>query len=171
MLDRGVFHHLGWATAPWQLRSEFVTFLSSDVVCGRKAPKSICQQASPGFLRLRSGQALRLRAIKPSVCDRSAKRFAQDDGFVEGSKNISTKGPQNCRSLGFARDHKGKSDASLEGGCWTEATTLYGAFALSFVIPSEAEGSAVLSTSHQCSSSQMNCHPDRSSHGPAAHPR
>ena len=25
-----------------------------------------------------------------------------------------------------------------------------------------AEGSAVLSTSHQCSSSQMNCHPDRS---------
>jgi hypothetical protein len=27
---------------------------------------------------------LRLRAIKPSVCDRSAKRFAQDDGFVRG---------------------------------------------------------------------------------------
>ena len=27
---------------------------------------------------------LRLRAIKPSVCDRSAKRFAQDDGFVGG---------------------------------------------------------------------------------------
>jgi hypothetical protein len=25
---------------------------------------------------------LRLRAIKPSVCDRTAKRFAQDDGFV-----------------------------------------------------------------------------------------
>jgi hypothetical protein len=25
---------------------------------------------------------LRLRAIKASVCDRSAKRFAQDDGFV-----------------------------------------------------------------------------------------
>jgi hypothetical protein len=22
--------------------------------------------------------------MKPSVCDRSAKRFAQDDGFVEG---------------------------------------------------------------------------------------
>jgi hypothetical protein len=28
---------------------------------------------------------LRLRAIKPSVCDRSAKRFAQDDGFVGGA--------------------------------------------------------------------------------------
>jgi hypothetical protein len=29
---------------------------------------------------------LRLRAIKPSVCDRSAKRFAQDDGSVGGLK-------------------------------------------------------------------------------------
>src|ERR1700722_14157950 len=28
------------------LRSEFVTFLSCGVVCGRKAPKSICQQAN-----------------------------------------------------------------------------------------------------------------------------
>jgi hypothetical protein len=29
-------------------------------------------------------EVLRLRAIKPTVCDRSAKRFAQDDGFVAG---------------------------------------------------------------------------------------
>jgi hypothetical protein len=29
-------------------------------------------------------EVLRLRAIKPSVCDSSAKRFAQDDGFVRG---------------------------------------------------------------------------------------
>jgi hypothetical protein len=29
-------------------------------------------------------EVLRLRAIKPIVCDRSAKRFAQDDGFVWG---------------------------------------------------------------------------------------
>jgi hypothetical protein len=58
--------------------------LSSGVACGRKAPKSICQQASPGFPRPRSGQALRLRAIKTAVYDRSAKRFAQDDGFVGG---------------------------------------------------------------------------------------
>jgi hypothetical protein len=44
-------------------------------------------------LRLESSQehlptsiagVLRLRAIKSSVCDRSAKRFAQDDGFVKG---------------------------------------------------------------------------------------
>src|ERR1700722_17784721 len=46
------------------LRSEFLTFLSCVVVCGRKAPKSICKQASPGFPRLRSGQALRLRATR-----------------------------------------------------------------------------------------------------------
>jgi hypothetical protein len=38
------------------------------------------------------------------------------------SKNIPTKGPLNCRSLGFARDDKGKGCAylsSLYGG-WTE---------------------------------------------------
>ena len=29
-------------------------------------------------------EVLRLRATKPAVCDRSAKRFAQDDGFVGG---------------------------------------------------------------------------------------
>jgi hypothetical protein len=31
---------------------------------------------------------LRLRAIDPPLCDRSARRFAQDDGFVEGLKNM-----------------------------------------------------------------------------------
>jgi hypothetical protein len=34
--------------------------------------------------RISIAGVLRLRAIKPSVCDRSAKRFAQDDGFVRG---------------------------------------------------------------------------------------
>jgi hypothetical protein len=72
------------AIAQERSASRIVTFLSSGVVRGRKAPKGIRQQASPGFLRLRSGQALRLRAIKLSVCDRSAMRFAQDDGFVGG---------------------------------------------------------------------------------------
>src|ERR1700741_2835415 len=28
---------------------------------------------------------------------------------------------RNCRSLGFARDDKGKGDRSVESGCWTEA--------------------------------------------------
>jgi hypothetical protein len=63
-------------------------------------------------------------------------------------KNISKKGPQNCRSLGYARDDKGGSS------CWRKgvftmsgpATTLHITTALSFVIPSEAEGSAVLRT-------------------------
>jgi hypothetical protein len=43
--------HVAVSSAAWQeirVRSDFVTFLSSGVVCGRKAPKSICQQASPG---------------------------------------------------------------------------------------------------------------------------
>jgi hypothetical protein len=31
-------------------------------------------------------EVLRLRALKLSVCDRSAQRFAQDDGFVGGLK-------------------------------------------------------------------------------------
>ena len=52
------------------------------LVCGWKAPNNICQCASPGFLRLRSGQALRLRARSRPLYESSARRFAQDDGFV-----------------------------------------------------------------------------------------
>jgi hypothetical protein len=37
------------------------------------------------------------------------------------SENTSTKGPQNCRSLGFARDDKGKGNGCIESGGWTEA--------------------------------------------------
>jgi hypothetical protein len=43
---------------------------------GRKAPNSVVKVNMLGVLRL--------RAIKTSFCDRSAKRFAQDDGFVGG---------------------------------------------------------------------------------------
>ena len=39
---------------------------------------------------------------------------------MKTSKNISTRGPLNCRSLGCARDDKGEGDASMESGCWTE---------------------------------------------------
>jgi hypothetical protein len=42
---------------------------------GRKAHKGICQQASPGSFD---------SAHKASICDRFAKRFAQDDEFVGG---------------------------------------------------------------------------------------
>ena len=69
-------------------------------------------------------------------------------------ENLSRKGPQNRRSLGFARDDKGKGDLSMvaaaegEGGfiVFGPATTFHITTALSFVIPSEAEGSAVLRT-------------------------
>jgi hypothetical protein len=66
---------------------------------GRKsgfATVGVCDFLSSGVsLRLESSQeqlqtsiagVLRLRAINSSVCDRSAKRFAQDDGFVGGLK-------------------------------------------------------------------------------------
>jgi hypothetical protein len=42
----------------------------------RKAPSGIFKVSTLGVLQL--------RAIKPAVYDRSAKRFAQDDGFVRG---------------------------------------------------------------------------------------
>src|ERR1700733_9038306 len=59
-----------------RLRSEAVTFLISLVVHGRKAPKSICSKSTAGVLRL--------RAINSLICDRSARRFAQDDAFLKG---------------------------------------------------------------------------------------
>jgi hypothetical protein len=43
---------------------------------GRKAPNSMG--------KISTLEVLRLRATKLSVCDKSAKRFAQDDGFVGG---------------------------------------------------------------------------------------
>src|SRR6266436_33388 len=63
---KGVF------SSPWVGRKPMTPpvgvcdFLSSVVVCGRKAAKSICQGSIAGVLRL--------RAIKPSLCDGSAKR-------------------------------------------------------------------------------------------------
>jgi hypothetical protein len=91
-----------------RLRSELVTFLIWPVVCGWKAGKSICQQASPGFPRLCSGQALRLRAISRPLCDRSARRFAQDDVFVGGEKDPvsyaeNTKRSKKSQALGMTK--------------------------------------------------------------------
>jgi hypothetical protein len=34
-------------------------------------------------------------------------------------KNISMKGPRNCRSLGFAQDDKGMGCGFMESGGWT----------------------------------------------------
>jgi hypothetical protein len=68
------------------------------------------------------------------------------------SKNISKRGPLNRGSLGFARDDKG-GGTSKKSGCWAEgafhekrllaAVGLSATAAVPFVIPSEAEGSAV----------------------------
>ena len=71
-----------------RLRSEAVPFLISFRLWGRKALESIGQQPSSGFPRLCSGQALRLRARNPLLSDRSARRFAQDDGLVGVLKNL-----------------------------------------------------------------------------------
>jgi hypothetical protein len=64
------------------------------------------------------------------------------------------KSPLNCRSLGFARDDKGEGGGDMEGGGWTqvEEKRLLSSDRsprnrfLSFVIPSEVEGSAVQRT-------------------------
>jgi hypothetical protein len=48
----------------------------------RKARRASARRAPPGFPRLRSGQARRLRATRAVSCDSSVRRSAQDDGFV-----------------------------------------------------------------------------------------
>jgi hypothetical protein len=48
-------------------------------------------------------EVLRLRAFKPSVCDRPAKRFAQDDGFVGGFAE-NTKRSKKSRALGMTKE-------------------------------------------------------------------
>jgi hypothetical protein len=64
-------------------------------ICLEKRTSAAKQAAEKHISRPESSQehlptsiagVLRLRAMKPSVCDRSAKRFAQDDGFVGGLK-------------------------------------------------------------------------------------
>jgi hypothetical protein len=47
---------------------------------------SLRPESSQEHLPTSIAGVLRLRAIKPSICDRSAKRFAQDDGFVGALK-------------------------------------------------------------------------------------
>jgi hypothetical protein len=72
---------------------------------------------------------------------------AEDLSLHLRSKNISKRGPQNCRSLGFARDDKERVVAR-----WQVVAALKvmkgpsPSNTFSFVIPSEAEGSAVLRT-------------------------
>ena len=62
-------------------------------------PTSIAGVPSTG-----SGQALRLRAINPSVCDRSVRRFAQDDDFIGGLE---------VQLVGYTENAKGSKKSQL----------------------------------------------------------
>ena len=58
----------------------------------RKTPNSIGKMSPPGFPRLRSGQALRLRGISAVSIGKAVRRCAQDDDFVGVlTKNIRSK--------------------------------------------------------------------------------
>jgi hypothetical protein len=59
--------------------------------------RSLRPESSQEHLPTSIAGVLRLRAIKPSFCDRSAKRFAQDDGFV-GGLEIQLVSPETDRS-------------------------------------------------------------------------
>src|SRR5580692_2941070 len=61
---------------------------------------------------------LRLRAISRPLCDRCARRFAQDDGFVGGKKHPVSYAENTKRSkkVTGSRDDKGKGNGSTESG-------------------------------------------------------
>jgi len=62
-----------------------------------------------------------MRTEKKTADPSTPLRSGRDDNFVVGdSVLLSRRGPRNCRSLGFARDDKGKGDTLMESGCWTE---------------------------------------------------
>jgi hypothetical protein len=66
---------------------------------------------------LTSQRTMRVPRGKPQI---SPLRYAPVEMTIhfEGEFRISKKGPQNCRSLGCARDDKGEGDASKESGYW-----------------------------------------------------
>jgi hypothetical protein len=73
--------HAALSSAAWQeirVRSGFATFYLALQFAAGKLLRASLPRSIAGVLRL--------RAIKLSVCDRFAKRFAQDDGFVWGLK-------------------------------------------------------------------------------------
>ena len=79
---------------------------------------SVVEKGANGIGTISIVGILRLRAIKHSVCDRSAKRFAQDDGLVGGSKkNIRTKlalmGVHKRRRIPYRRPPCTQSDMSF----------------------------------------------------------
>jgi hypothetical protein len=80
---------------------------------------SLLLESSQEHLPASIAEVLRLRATKPSVCDSSAKRFAQDDGFVGGLEiqvvgyAENTKRSKKSQALGMT-----KRRGSLQGKEW-----------------------------------------------------
>ena len=78
-----------------------------------------------------------------SLCEKK-KETAVSPLRCSPLKNISTRGPRNCRSLGYARDDKGKGNGLIESGCWTEAFFSLGGAKRSgeiwFLSPSHTDG-------------------------------
>jgi len=86
------------------LRSEFVTLYSS---------LQFVTESSREHLPTRIAEVLRLRAMSPSVWNRSARRCAQDDGFVEEVEHIclvcdNTERPKKSQAL--SRQAGGRQD-------------------------------------------------------------
>jgi hypothetical protein len=87
----------------------------------------VSSTSSKGSRRIDNTKLLEEAASDEESPERVDDERVQHRGLGK-SKNISRKGPRNCRSLhgtpgqvGCARDDKGKSDAFIESGCWTEA--------------------------------------------------
>ena len=92
-------------------------------------PCGLWPESSEECLPTKIAGVLRLRAINPLLCDRSARRFAptarrgrQDDAFVEGAKQplVGCKKHEKIEKVTASRDDKGESDASMESGCRRE---------------------------------------------------
>ena len=83
---------------------------------------SLWLESSEEHLPTSIAGVLRLRAISRPLCDRSARRFAQDDGFVGGEKHPvsyaeNTKRSKKSQALGMTKE---EGEASVESGCWTQ---------------------------------------------------
>ena len=92
-------------------------------------PCSLWPESSEEHLPTSIAGVLRLRAINPLLCDRSARRFAptarrgrQDDAFLEGIKQhlVGCKKHEKIEKVTGSQDDKGESGASMESGCRSE---------------------------------------------------
>jgi hypothetical protein len=73
-------------------------------------------ESSQEHLPASIAEVLRLRATKPSVCDSSAKRFAQDDGSVGGLE---------MQVVGYAENTKRSKKSQALGMTKERATFLW----------------------------------------------